>query len=79
MIQLFKLVNFLFVQEVHEWKQKPWRPDINDSLSDLVSSDPFLSSREMAETLHTSHTTMLSNLRDLGKTLKHRRWIKRKQ
>ena len=27
--------------------------DMNDSLSDLVSSDPFLSSREMAETLHT--------------------------
>jgi len=42
--------------------------DINDSLSDLVSSDPFLSSREMAETLYTSHTTILSYLRDLKNT-----------
>ena len=49
--------------------------DIDDSLSDLVSSDPFLSSREMAETLHTSHTTMLSHLRDLVKTLKYGRWL----
>jgi len=43
-------------------------PDINDSLSELVSSDPFMSSREMAETLHTSNTKILSHLRDLGKT-----------
>ena len=47
--------------------------DINDSFSDLVSSDVFLSSREMAETRHTSHTTILSHLRDLGKILKYGR------
>ena len=41
--------------------------DINDSLSDLVSLDPFLSSKEMVVALHTSHTTILSHLRDLGK------------
>jgi len=52
--------------------------DINDSLSDLVSSYPFLSSREMAETLHTSHNTVLSYLRDLGKTLKYGRWLPHK-
>jgi len=49
--------------------------DINDSLYDLVVSDHFLSSREMAETLHTSHTTILYHLRDLGKTLKYGRWL----
>ena len=37
--------------------------DINDSLSDLVFSDPFLPSREMAEALHISHTTILSYLK----------------
>ena len=47
--------------------------DISDSLSDLVSSDPFLSSRKMAETLHTPHTTILSHLRDLGKISKYGR------
>ena len=31
--------------------------DINDSLSYLVSSDPFLLSRELPEILHVSHTT----------------------
>ena len=52
--------------------------DINDSLYDLVSSDSFLSSREMAETLHTSHTIILSHRRDLGKTLKYGRWLPHK-
>ena len=47
--------------------------DINFSLSDLVSSDPLLSSRKMAETLHTSHTKILFHLRDLGKALKYGR------
>ena len=45
--------------------------------SDLVSSDPFLSSREMAETLNTLHTTILSHLRDLEKALKYGRWLPR--
>ena len=49
--------------------------DINDSLSDLVSSDTFLSSREMTETLYNSRTTILSHLRNLGKTLKYGRWL----
>ena len=49
--------------------------DINDSLSDLFFSDPFLLSIEMAETLRTSHTTILSHLRDLGKTLKYGRYL----
>ena len=44
--------------------------DINDSLFDIVSSDPFLSSREMAETVHTSHTIIPQYLKDLAKTLK---------
>ena len=48
---------------------------VNDSLFDLVSSDPFLSSREMAKTLYTSHTTTLSHLRELGKTLQYGRWL----
>ena len=29
----------------------------------------------MAETFHTSHTTIQSHLRDLGKTLKYGRWL----
>jgi len=47
--------------------------DINDSLSDLVSPDSFLSSREMDENsiLHI----LQSHLRDLGKTLKYGRWL----
>ena len=62
------------VQEVHEGRGRK-SSDINDSLSDLLSSDHFLSSREMAETLHASHTTILFHLRDLGKTLKYGRWL----
>ena len=68
---------FMNVDERFEDQERRGRKssDINDSLSDLVSLDLFLSSREMAETLHTSHTTILSHLRDLGKTLKYGRWL----
>jgi len=41
--------------------------------SDLLSSDSFLSSREIAATLYISHSIILSHLRDLGKTLKYRK------
>ncbi len=53
---------------------RPTEVDI-DALRNLVEADPKLSSRELATTLGTSHTTVLNHLHEMGKVNKCGVWV----